>query len=437
MLIPSTPRQPPEIPNGRATHGQSARLAARPDYTVVNTSNFDESSSNGTLRVPLTNAVPKAVIQPPQRSQTPKDSPTTEARPQGQKRPADIALPLMVPSESTPLRTIRPLFEPFGPPTSENAPVALHKATIVGYSDGHQASDQRANHSFNNALGPAPAPSDRTPRKPKAGPIIVHDDQESSTTSCYPKWEIPFLGKNHYTGTTMELLRKTIHLEAHQCFLPVDASLDSCPTTLNTTEVGILVPEKAGRIWTALFLTIQDGEWRVRYFNANKNTYVEGHREIRKHLGQLFLSWCKIVGRPPPNFQWTEEVTYFPHPPFQPIITNVLQTSLRQDNADSCGPLSFYFLRKMFGRGTITPANPVFLRLQQKKAVEHWMNSQCGGNAPLPRIPMPQIKGVQQGRRPLAILPQPQVNIRENRLGTLPEGKVSKSSSWDAEDMKR
>ncbi|KAL8898540.1 MAG: hypothetical protein Q9192_002033 [Flavoplaca navasiana] len=116
MLIPSTPRQPPEIPNGRATHGQSARLAARPDYTVVNTSNFDESSSNETPRVPvcsirphqrnsslllqqLTNAVPKAVIQPPQRSQTPKNSPTTEARPQGQKRPVGIALPLMVPSD--------------------------------------------------------------------------------------------------------------------------------------------------------------------------------------------------------------------------------------------------------------------------------------------------------------------------------------------------
>lgn len=91
----------------------------------------------------------------------------------------------------------------------------------------------------------------------------------------------------------------------------------------------------------------------------------------------------------------------------------------------------------MFGRGTITPANPVFLRLQQKKAIEHWMDSQCGGIAPLPRIPMPQIKCVQQGRRPLAILPQPQVKIRENRLATVPEGKVSKSSSWDAEEIRR
>lgn len=115
--------------------------------------------------------------------------------------------------------------------------------------------------------------------------------------------ETPYEGKNYYKGTTMELLKKSIHLEAHQCFLPINARLDSCLLTLNTTGFGILVPEKAGRIWTALFLTIQDGEWRVRYFNADKNMYVEGHRAIRKHLGQLFLSWCKSIRRPPPNFQ--------------------------------------------------------------------------------------------------------------------------------------
>ncbi|KAL8879095.1 MAG: hypothetical protein Q9205_001320 [Flavoplaca limonia] len=175
MLIPNTSRQPPEIPNGSATHGQPARLAARPFYTVVNTSNFDESSSNGTLRVPLTNAVPKAVIQPPQRSQTPKDSPTTEARPQGQKRPADIALPLMVPSDDEELHPNKRLVKPR---TNNHLNLPLFKSFgPLASSHSDQASDQRANHSFNNSLGPAPAPSDRSPRKPKAGPIIVHDDQ--------------------------------------------------------------------------------------------------------------------------------------------------------------------------------------------------------------------------------------------------------------------
>lgn len=230
--------------------------------------------------------------------------------------------PLQSPTNNHPSR---PLLESLGPPVyenghlasqaAENAPVAIPTATRLRRHND-QASDQRFNHSLNDALGPAPAPSDSITKKPEAGPIIVYDDGDSSTTSYYPNWETPFEGKNHYTGTTMELLRNTVLLQPHQCFLPLDMDNRKSPIDLGTREFGTLIYNIDEKHWTSMFVMVESGMWTVKFLDPIPSLRPTTCAYAQKMFNSLFLDWALEIGHGTPFFSWIEEVIYFPIPFF-------------------------------------------------------------------------------------------------------------------------